>query len=127
MNAKRKINRKCCVCGKAIYSSVNPKGRYSNGHYFGKFKIPIEGTGKYEKIGKTRPGKIKCNVVRWNGKERSVEYWECNSCFEEAGHLNWLEAKIGKLYGKKCPDFEPECIVCQAWKFYEEVLKGDEE
>ena len=30
-----------------------------------------------------------------------------------------VKAHITEYWGEKCPDFEPECVVCQAWKAYE--------
>ncbi len=40
-------------------------------------------------------------------------------------NLNWLKKKIQKLYGKRCGDFESECIVCDAWLIYDDI-KDDE-
>ena len=65
------ILRKCSVCGKNII----------NGHYFGKVKIPV-GKGEHKKVGISKLGNIKCDVVRWTGKGKHVEYWECNKCFD---------------------------------------------
>jgi hypothetical protein len=72
----RRIRRKCVVCGKAMGIKVKDSGRYDNGHYFGKMKIPIEGTGKYVEIGKSKIFGTKAGVVSWTGKEKEVEYWE---------------------------------------------------
>jgi hypothetical protein len=31
-----------------------------------------------------------------------------------------IKEAVKEYYGKRCPDFEPECVVCQAWaEFYE--------
>ena len=97
-------------------------GHYSRGAYFGRFKLPIKGTGKYEKVGTSKLGKLKVDVVKWAGKEKEVEYWECNSCFEEAMHECWLEELLEKLYGKKCRDYEKGCTCCQAWSVYDTII-----
>ncbi len=51
------ISRKCLVCGKKLKISVDEKGKYSGGHYFG----PLDDSEKKDK----------------------VEYWECEKCFNE--------------------------------------------
>lgn len=91
----KKINRKCLVCGKKIHISLYQNGHYTGAHYFSKLKIPIKGTGKYKKVGTSKLFGKKINVVKWTGKEKEMEYWECDSCYEEAKHENWLEQKIG--------------------------------
>ncbi|MFA5247397.1 MAG: hypothetical protein WC408_05910 [Candidatus Micrarchaeia archaeon] len=118
----RTLIRKCLVCGKKIRTKVNRKGNYDNGHYFGKLKTPIKGTGEWENKGTTRIGKMKVGIVHWTGKEKESEYWECNACFEQAGHECWLEEKIEKLYGERCKDFEENCPCCQAWDAYDNIL-----
>ncbi|MBU0662852.1 MAG: hypothetical protein ABH854_00930 [Candidatus Diapherotrites archaeon] len=118
---KRKLKRMCLVCGKKIYTTVFENGRYTNSHYFGVLKLPIEGTGEYIKTGTTKFGKTKADVVKWTGKEKELEYWECDSCYEEAGHECWLEEKIEKLFGERCKDFEQGCAVCEAWSVYDAI------
>ena len=118
----KKLNRKCLVCGKKVRIRVYKDGHYTGAHYFNKLKIPIKGTGKYKKIGTNKLLGKKVNVVRWNGKEKEIEYWECNSCYAEATHEDWLEQMIGKLYGKKCPDYVKECGCCQAWDVYQTII-----
>jgi hypothetical protein len=117
----RRIIRKCLVCGKKILARVDRKGNYDNGHYFGKLKLPVKGTGKWENKGSMKIGKIKAGVVHWTGKEKEHEYWECNACFDEAVHECWLEEKIEKYYGERCKDFEPTCFCCQAWAVYDAI------
>jgi hypothetical protein len=115
--------RKCVVCGKNIKIRIlNKKGNYDGGHYFGKMKIPV-GKGKYKKVGTTKLLKKKVNVVNWTGKEKEVEYWECNKCYEEAMHENWLEEIIGKLYGKRCKDYEAGCPCCEAWNIFDTIIE----
>ncbi len=46
------ITRKCSICVAKIKISLEPSGKYSGGHYFGKMKIENE----------------------------KFEYWECNKC-----------------------------------------------
>lgn len=120
----RKIKRRCVVCGAEIRSKVNEKGVYDNGHYFGEAKIPV-GKGDYKKVGVFKRSNKKYDVVKWTGKEKEMEYWECNKCFEEASREDWCEEKIRRLFGEKCPDYEPMCPVCQVWHFYETILEDN--
>ena len=46
-------------------------------------KVPIKGTGEYKKIGTTKLLKMKDDIVGWTGKEKEIEYWECNECYNE--------------------------------------------
>lgn len=80
----KKIKRTCCICGKRINVILHNR-KCTNGHYFGKFKIPIK-PGKYKKVGIVKLGRTNADVVKWTGKEKEVEYWECNKCFDEAKH-----------------------------------------
>ena len=102
--------------------TVYEDGHYRKGHYFGKLKLPIEGTGRYKKTGTSQILGRKIDVVEWVGKEKGVEHWECDDCYEEAGHEEWLEQIIEKLYGKRCPDYEKGCGCCQAWDIYDTIL-----
>jgi len=119
----RKMKRRCSVCGKAINITLQGK-KYSNGHYFGKIKLPV-GKGENKKVGVFKSGKHKFDVVKWTGKHKELEYWECNKCFEEASHESWLEEKIEKLFGKKCKDYEPGCPTCQSWFILETILEDN--
>ena len=123
--SKRRISRKCIVCGKRVGIILYQDGHCVNAKYFGKLKLPIKGTGEYKKKGNIKIGNKKYNVVNWTGKEREIEYWECNSCFEEAMHENWLEETLEKLYGKKCKDFEKNCACCQAWSIYDTIIDSN--
>ena len=71
-----KLDKKkmCAVCGRR-------KGK----NYFGKMKIPI-GKGKWKKVGTTtilKPIQERTDIVKWTGKQKEVEYWECDKCFNE--------------------------------------------
>lgn len=120
----RTLKRTCVVCGKKFSFKIDNKGHYDNGHYFTDLKIPIEGTGKWKKVGTTKILGKKHDVVDWTGKEETVEYWECNECFEEASHRCWLEEEIEKLFGKRCKDYNTSCVCCQAWSVYD-VIKNE--
>ena len=120
----RKITRKCLVCGKSIRIKVYEDGHYNKGYYFKKLKIPI-GKGEFKKIRTTKIGKRKIDVVKWAGKEKEIEYWECNDCFEESSHECWLEEKLVELYGKKCRDYEKECACCEAWSIYNPIIQNN--
>tara|TARA_Y100000034_G_C6894699_1_gene412284 strand:+ start:867 stop:1256 length:390 start_codon:yes stop_codon:yes gene_type:complete len=122
--SKRTISRKCVVCGKRIKIIVYKDGHYNNGHYFNKLKIPI-GKGQNKKVGTTKVLGKTIDVVKWTGKEKEVEYWECNKCYEEAIHENWLEETIEKLYGKKCKDYNKNCACCQAWEIYNTIIEDN--
>ena len=85
-NPKKKyiktIERKCVICGKKMKIKIYKWGDYSTGHYFGTMKLPV-GKGKHVKVGTTDVLGKKYPVVKWTGKEKEVEYWECNICFKE--------------------------------------------
>ena len=124
MKYSRILKRKCAVCNKNMKIRIfDRKGHYSNGHYFGKVKIPLKGTGKYKKVHTVRILKRKVDVVEWTGKEKKLEYWECNKCYEEALHVGWLEETIEKLFGKRCPDYAKGCPCCEAWNIFDTILK----
>jgi hypothetical protein len=37
--------------------------------------------------------------------------------------MKLIKKAIKEYYGKRCPDFEPECIVCQAWAEYDSAKR----
>jgi len=76
------IQRDCSICGKEIEIRVNKDKTYFGGDYFGKIKLPF-GKGKYSKVGKTDLLGKEVDVVKWNGKEKEIEHWECNKCSKE--------------------------------------------
>ena len=121
----RKIRRECIVCGKRLRIVLYQDGHYRNAQYFGKFKLPIKGTGEYKKTRNIKIGRKKYDVVDWTGKEKEIEYWECNHCFEEAMHENWLEQMLEKLYGKRCKDYEKNCANCEAWSVYDIIIDSN--
>lgn len=120
----RTLYRKCTVCGKRIRVKVYPDRHYTGGHYFNKLKIPM-GKGEYKKVGKSNILGKKVNVVKWTGKEKEIEYWECNTCYEEAMHEYWLETMLEELYGEKCEDSEKDCTCCRAWEVYDTIIKNN--
>ena len=122
---QRNMIRKCLVCGKRIKIILYKKGHYEGGHYFSKIKIPIKGTGDYKKIKSAKILWKKFDVVKWTGKEKKIEYWECNSCYDKAQNEWWLENSIEELYGKRCPDFNKDCACCQAWDIYDTITENN--
>ncbi len=123
----KNISRNCVVCGDKIKINIDEKGKYDNGNYFGKIKSPIEGTGEYKKVGTSKIFGFKkpVPIVKWTGRTKEYEYWECNLCYETAMRENWLENRIEKYYGERCSDFEPSCIVCDTWARYDKIVKNN--
>lgn len=78
------IARNCFVCGSRLTIRINEDKTYEGGHYFGKMRLPI-GKGKYKKVGtfKLAEDGESSDVVKWTGKRKKVEYWECEKCFAE--------------------------------------------
>ena len=37
--------------------------------------------------------------------------------------MKLIKKAIKEYYGKRCPDFEPECVVCQAWAEFDEAKR----
>jgi len=124
-NKLGKIARNCLVCDKSIRVTIYEDGHYKGGHYFNKVKFPVKGTGMYKKVGETKIGKMKVNVIRWTGKEKKVEYWECDKCYEEALHESWLEETLEKLFGKRCREYVQGCGCCEAWFLYDTIIDAN--
>jgi hypothetical protein len=34
-----------------------------------------------------------------------------------------IKEAVKEYYGKRCPDFEAECVVCQAWAEFDEAKR----
>jgi len=123
---KKTISRKCSVCGKVIKPIIYKDGFIRGAFYYGKMNIPI-GKGEHIKTGTFKLGNKKYNVSKWTGKEKQVEYWECESCYNEGNFEYELEETIKKLFGKRCPDYWSECIVCNAWQIFDIVKEENNE
>ncbi len=93
--------------------------------YFGIIEDSIANTGEYVKTGTFKFGKLKMNVVKWTGKIRKFEYWECEDCYNEGIFEFTLKNKIEKIYGPRCKDYNKDCIVCLAWAIYDTTIKDD--
>ena len=76
----RIIKRDCVVCGKKLTIKVEDSGKYSGGYYFGEVDAPIEGTGEWKQI---KEKFERMGIVEWTGKNKKVECWECEKCFNE--------------------------------------------
>ena len=122
---KKVIIRPCLVCGKKQRIVQYKDGHCKGAYYFGIIKDPIEGTGEQVKTGTFKLGRKTGNVVKWTGKTKDYEYWECKNCYQEGCFESTLEDKLHKLYGKRCKDFEAECIVCQVWAMYDTIIKDN--
>jgi hypothetical protein len=80
----RNIKRRCVVCGKKLTIKLNDNRTYIGGQFFGKIKIPT-GKAKWKKVGTStilKPIQKRTDIVKWIGKEKTVEYWECNNCYK---------------------------------------------
>lgn len=113
------------MCGKKLRIKLYPDRSYRGGEFFGRHKMPIEGTGDWKKTGTWKFMGRNFNIVKWTGKEREEEHWECPECYEEAVCECWLERKIEKLYGEKCKEYESHCPVCEAWRVYDCIFEDD--
>lgn len=114
------IYRKCKVCGKRMKIPLYKGGGYGKGHYFGELEVPI-GKGEHKKVSTTKMFGKEYDVVEWTGKKKKFEYWECNACYDDAFHEEWLEEKLEKLYGERCKDYEAGCPVCKAWSVFDGI------
>ncbi len=81
------IHKNCVVCGRKIKVKLSRTKKREiirrGGHYFGKIDLPV-GKGKYVTIGEEKlfpDSDKKYKIVKWTGKHKKVEYWECPSCF----------------------------------------------
>ncbi len=73
------IEKECSLCDNVFAVEIQEDGKYENGHYFGEIKVPI-GVGENIPTGEKLWG---CPVVNWSGKEKTIEYWECDDCFNK--------------------------------------------
>ena len=39
----------------------------------------------------------------------------------------FTDAEITLVSGERCPDFEPECVVCKRWARHDQLLKMEAE
>ncbi|HLD81117.1 MAG TPA: hypothetical protein VJA40_03875 [archaeon] len=59
-------------------------------HWFFYVPVHVEGTGEWKRLKDShvfcKHSKGKCepiSVVKWTGKNKYFEYWECDDCFNE--------------------------------------------
>ncbi|MDO8740625.1 MAG: hypothetical protein Q7J54_03590 [Candidatus Woesearchaeota archaeon] len=76
------MKKRCIVCGKKLNIILNKDKTYKGGYYFGKMRVQI-GKGKLVKVGTTKLLGKKIDIVKWTGKSKKAEYWECKKCFNE--------------------------------------------
>lgn len=48
---------------------------------------------------------------------------------EKAGEVTpvpfaMVREAVEAQWGKRCPDFCPDCVVCQAWSEFDELMEG---
>lgn len=78
------IERNCCVCGDVMDVDISEDGTYSDGNYFGIVKIPVgDGEWVQEEAEDPMSDGAEITVSRWTGEVRLIEYWECDTCFDE--------------------------------------------
>ena len=41
-------------------------------------------------------------------------------------HFGWLHKVITESFGKRCPDFDKDCVVCQMWQLYDDLREAQE-
>ena len=68
----------CAICGQ----------KTDDGVYFGKVKLPVEGTGEYKVIRKSKifekiGDDTEYDIVEWTGEEKEFDYYECDKCYNE--------------------------------------------
>jgi len=82
---KRRLQKKCAVCGGAIRIFIYKGGTYRGGHYFGD--IPLYSKSEKRKMSESGTHKWKIggrefDVQNYEGKPyKKVEYWECPKCY----------------------------------------------
>jgi len=37
--------------------------------------------------------------------------------------MNMIEEAIKNYWGERCPDYDADCVVCQAWKEFDRFVK----
>lgn len=119
MPKAKKITRNCADCGEKLKINIDEKGHYSGGHYVIKMAMPVKGAGENVIVGTSKT--LGFPVYKWTGKEKKSECWFCNLCITAEDRLAWLEDRIEKWYGERCPDFEPSCACCDAWSLYDKI------
>ena len=82
---KKRVDKTCAVCGRAIRVIVYTDGHCRGGHYFGK--VPLytnKELARVRKLGITKKkfGKTTLYVYNHDPKPyKHVEYWECPKCY----------------------------------------------
>jgi len=78
----KRIKRSCSLCSKEIRVVVYQNHSYRGGHFFGRISShPLPGR---ERDGVRVNNKASSPLVgegRERGKTKSIEYWECPSCY----------------------------------------------
>lgn len=82
---KRRLQKKCAICGGPIRVFVYKDKTYRGGHYF--FDIPLYSKSEQKKMResgthKSKVGNMEFDVINYAGKPyKEVEYWECPKCY----------------------------------------------
>jgi uncharacterized protein YuzE len=123
MPEAREIQRNCAVCGDGIKINVAADGSYDNGYYFGIADVPTAEAGGYREIGISKIFGKQVKIYELTGKIEKYEYWECNLCFDAGERKVWLEERMVDWYDERCPDFDPTCGQCEAWRLFDKIIR----
>jgi rRNA pseudouridine-1189 N-methylase Emg1 (Nep1/Mra1 family) len=78
------MKRNCIICGRKLDIKLSKENKIPrNFYYFGRMKLPM-GKGRWKKVGETtllKPIQEKTDILKWTGKKKEIEYWECGKCF----------------------------------------------
>lgn len=106
-NKKILKNRICLICGKKFDVELEKNGKIPEKYFFSRDLIK-ELTG---------------------GKD-ATEYWECKECSGFKDDLiikEKVKAWMENYWGERCSDYEENCPICKAWKYYDYIFKDIED
>lgn len=112
-------NRLCSICGKKFDVKLGLGGKIPDEFFFTRITFePIKG-GTNKLLKRHKPRK----------NQHVEEYWECRDCLTEGTHKSAKEETerfMNLWWGKRCPDYEPRCALCKAWKAFDYLFEWDE-
>lgn len=82
---KKRINKECVICGKAIAVVIYSDKSYRGGHYFGKVPLHTKKALREAMKAGYREVNMAGRVVQVMKKDpiayKYLEYWECSKCY----------------------------------------------